>query len=454
VHDQTQLEPLLAATGGNPKAITMVAGLLKYERRPLQQIMDDLYAARGDLFDDLFSRAWALLDEAGKRILMVMTFFPDSASVEALSATADVTGFDFDRATERLTDLSLLDVQQENLTSEPRYVLHPLVRSFVAAQLVEQTDFEKAARERWVGWYVDLSSQVGYCWDALHKLELIDLEQETMYTAIIRTYDTADYNATLQIARGVEVHFFVRGFWHRKMFWLQAAEAARNVSDTLAELLMLSNFVQISSMQGTIIDAEPHLARLQELAEITQLPGDTLFEFQHAMALMSMAHQDIEGAQKAWDRCQDRRLQISHNSDLCSRYWLGLCDYQKGATDKALQIFTEILEDANQQGFLRPIIFSECQLSNIFLDYNNIVAASETLLECSRKARGFQDREILAQIQCSYARLHTLRSNLPAAHSSLLEAIDLFERMGMRRELAEAREELARLEAQIAEAAE
>jgi hypothetical protein len=67
VHDQTQLEPLLSATGGNPKAITMVAGLLKYERRPLQQIIDDLYAARGDLFDDLFNRVWALLDEAGKQ---------------------------------------------------------------------------------------------------------------------------------------------------------------------------------------------------------------------------------------------------------------------------------------------------------------------------------------------------------------------------------------------------
>jgi hypothetical protein len=129
VHDQTQLEPLLEATGGNPKAITMVAGLLKYERRPLQQIIDDLYAARGDLFDDLFSRAWTLLDEAGKRIFMVMTFFPDSASGEALSATADVTGFEFDRATERLTDLSLLDVQQEDLTKDPRYVLHPLVQS-------------------------------------------------------------------------------------------------------------------------------------------------------------------------------------------------------------------------------------------------------------------------------------------------------------------------------------
>jgi LuxR family glucitol operon transcriptional activator len=176
VRDQSQLEPLLTATGGNPKALTVVAGLLKYERRPLQQIIDDLYAARGDLFDDLFSRAWALLDTAGQRILMVMTFFPESASSDALSATADVRGFDFDRAIERLSDLSLLDVQQADLTSKPRYVLHPLVRAFAGAQLAKQPEFEKAARERWVGWYAQLAAGVGYCWNDLGRLKLFSCE--------------------------------------------------------------------------------------------------------------------------------------------------------------------------------------------------------------------------------------------------------------------------------------
>jgi len=90
--DQSQLEPLISATGGNPKAITMTLGLLKYERCPLPQVVDDLYAARADLFDDLFTRAWALLDEAARRVLLVMTFFPDSAGSAALAATADVQG--------------------------------------------------------------------------------------------------------------------------------------------------------------------------------------------------------------------------------------------------------------------------------------------------------------------------------------------------------------------------
>jgi len=138
IGDLTQLEPLLVATGGNPKALEIMLGLMKYERRPLQQVVDDLYAARGELFDDLFTRAWALLDEAARRVLLVLTFFPTSSSSGALSATADVQGFAFDRAVERLTDLALLDVQQVDLNSVPRYALHPLVRAFATARLNTQ----------------------------------------------------------------------------------------------------------------------------------------------------------------------------------------------------------------------------------------------------------------------------------------------------------------------------
>lgn len=93
---ESQMEPLITVTGGNPKAIEIALGLVKYEHRPLQQVIDDLYAARGELFDNLFTRAWALLDEASRRVLLVATFFPTSAGVEALSASADVQGLVFD----------------------------------------------------------------------------------------------------------------------------------------------------------------------------------------------------------------------------------------------------------------------------------------------------------------------------------------------------------------------
>ncbi|MBK9945492.1 MAG: hypothetical protein IPP13_28210 [Kouleothrix sp.] len=154
VKEPTEFEPLVTVTGGNPKAIEIALGLVKHERRPLQQVVDDLYAARGELFDDLFTRAWSLLDEAARRVLMVMTFFPDSASGEAVAASADVLGYAFDRAVERLTDLALLDVQQADLSNAPRYTLHPLVRVFAGVRLAEQPSFEESARERWSQYFL------------------------------------------------------------------------------------------------------------------------------------------------------------------------------------------------------------------------------------------------------------------------------------------------------------
>jgi hypothetical protein len=99
---------------------------------------------------------------------------------------------------------------------------------------------------------------------------------------------------------------------------------------------------------------------------------------------------------------------------------------------------------------LRSIAFCRVQLAEINLNRGELDGVAEELATSNAHAHQYQDRPCLAQIQRAYAHLHTLRSNLPAAHAALTEAIDLFERLGMRRELVEARAELAQLEATIA----
>jgi hypothetical protein len=74
------LTPLIAATGGNPKAIEITLGLVKYEHRSLDQALADLGAARGALFNDLFARAWALLDQPARDLLLALTLPPPRRS--------------------------------------------------------------------------------------------------------------------------------------------------------------------------------------------------------------------------------------------------------------------------------------------------------------------------------------------------------------------------------------
>src|SRR5207237_644989 len=76
VSDQNELAPLNFATGGNPLAIEMALGYIKYNRQPFQQVLDDLYNARGEHFDKLFQNCWSVLDDTAKRILLTMTIFP------------------------------------------------------------------------------------------------------------------------------------------------------------------------------------------------------------------------------------------------------------------------------------------------------------------------------------------------------------------------------------------
>jgi LuxR family glucitol operon transcriptional activator len=426
----------------------------------LQQIVDDLYAARGDLFDDLFSRAWALLDEAGKRILMVMTFFPDSASSEALSATADVIGFDFDRAAERLTDLSLLDVQQADLTSTPRYVLHPLVRTFAAAQLVEQADFERAARERWVEWCVAITKHDTW-WKDVHWVEQFTPEVTTVDAAldyVTQQQQIVDWLPVWYMSLATARYYTMQGPWERSMaLRLQQAQAARVLGNLKGEMHALTDYVESASLRGEFEKAEERLGEIQRNIGSAHDVPSIASKVQQALAVYSYHQGKVE---QALAITEDIKRIVSREADLPATrqpwnlYMHALCLKVLGRVEEAQQGFLAALQDAVRASYIRGQIFPRIELASIALDTEQFDEAQRFLDEGQALASQSGDRRLLGPIRRCYARLHSLRGNLPAARSVLTEAIDLFERLGMRRELAEAREELARLEAQMAEAAE
>ncbi len=114
---------------------------------------------------------------------------------------------------------------------------------------------------------------------------------------------------------------------------------------------------------------------------------------------------------------------------------------------KAKRRFLKLAKIASSKHYQRLGISIQAKIAAIELDEERPDDASRRLITILEEAEQYQDRRAIAKIQRLLARLHSLRGDLPAAHASLAEAIDLFERLGMRRELAEARAELARLEA-------
>jgi hypothetical protein len=462
VHDPAQLEPVLVATGGNPKAITLVAGLLKYERRPLQQIVDDLYAARGDLFDDLFSRAWALLDEVGKRILMVMTFFPDSASSDALSTTANVTGFDFDRAVERLSDLSLLDVQQTDVISQPRYMLHPLVRAFAAGRLATQSDLEQDARERMINWCVELAeSWFREIWEHPKALELLnaelgllcdDLKQfdddhEIFFLAAQEAFQEKNYLFAFQIARALEYYYYLRGFWEKKV-WINQLyiQSADFLGYKKEEIRMIAYHIQLLSKRGSIEDANQYLEKLSNLSSSEIITPEIQYCIQHARTLHACSQQDWTKARWILESSLEND-EILPNAYIVHRLWLGICLYHMGLPKDAYELLLAVSADAEKRRYPRMVMYSNCYLIAVYLDQRDLTTAAMMLEENLSAALKLNDREVIAMLKKHFVRLFLLSNEFAEARNLLVEAIDIFSRLGMRRELAEARAELARLEA-------
>jgi len=244
----------------------------------------------------------------------------------------------------------------------------------------------------------------------------------------------------------------VRGLWSKQPpIHLIAAEAARNQKNPTDEARHLAFHIQELVFQDNSVDAKRLLHRIADLVHSIWLPNKIYFEYRHSTALYRMKLSDFDNAQHICEEILGMANKISDRS-ICawSRRWLAECLYKKGQISDAQQMLQRSLEDSIQYGYQRSIIFCQIHLAAIEMDRGEYAEAEKRLIESSIKAQDYQDRRYIALTQELFARLHTLRGDLPAARAALDEAIDLFERLGMRRDLAEAREELARLDERTA----
>ncbi|RRR74169.1 MAG: NACHT domain-containing protein [Candidatus Viridilinea halotolerans] len=449
VASMEQLDPLIVATGGNPKAIEITLGLIKYERRPLPQIVDDLYAARGEIFTDLFERAWALLDEAARRVLMVATFFPTNASGAALSASADVQGFAFDRAIERLADMSLIDVQITDMSSPPRYALHPLVRAFAEFHLKERHEFEELARKRWANWFVELTAKVGYCWDDLSRLGMLDMDIESVIAAFNWAEEQQQFETLFQISQNVEYFFWVRGLWmERKIFLERHLNIAFLLERDSEKSFALARLIEIFIYQE---DNES----IKKLAPIVinffnKKINDV--DFCYAIHAISFYYTTIGKNLLARELIEQSFQDVILEKSATSLYkvYLSAFYYRMRNFKKAKKLFSKALDYSYEINYIRNVIFCQYHLANIEIMQGNDQSAELYLVAAHESAHQHDDQgELLSEILYAYARLYKLRSNIPHAKRAIGQTIDLFERLGMRHKLTDARRWLQDLEAGV-----
>jgi len=134
--DQTRIDAILKAVGGNPLAGRLVISSLA--SLPLERVLErlpTLQIEHGEaLFDALYARAWQSLDDSARLTLIALSLMPSSgASWSELHELLDLTSEELDNALMNLNTASLI----EAIGTEPSYLIHTLTRQFVSGQAIE-----------------------------------------------------------------------------------------------------------------------------------------------------------------------------------------------------------------------------------------------------------------------------------------------------------------------------
>ncbi len=437
--DPALLTPLIAATGGNPKAIELALGVIKYERRPLTLVLEELEQARLALFDDLFARAWLLLDEPARHLLLALTFFPTSADHEALTKTAGLSADSCLRAAERLGELALVDMEGPNPLEPERYSLHPLVRAFARARLAELPGFEAVARARWVAWYRALAARVGFCWHDLALLDLLDSEHEALHAVIEWAFGQGRDADVIAVIEGVRYYYTVRGLWQRLTINLLRSEAARRLADPAEEAMGLAYHIELCCKQALFDEATSYLPQLEQIDHRAELPGPVRFEIGYARSVYAQGRSDVAAAERSWRALLPLAQELDPQKHVIVRRWLAICRTEQGDRAEARRLFRESLDDAVRIGDQRTVMGNTLKLAAMDLDEGDLDTAAAGLGRAIASAERYRDRRRLAEAQLLRGRLLALRGDQAGAHQALGEAIDLSERLGMRRLLDDAR---------------
>lgn len=279
-YDLDDIAALMHVTRGNPKAIAMALGLMKEEGLTLIDAAASL-AAHEDVFDDLFVRFWGMLDGAARRLLLVASFFPESASLEALSASANVGGKELRRAIQQLTDIALLDAVREQSSRPPRYALHPLVRAFVLSQLHKDAALESDLRSRWRDFFrlfirqhiVRPEPSTPY-WQTISVTEMAPLDSERAnLIAVLEWADHTDARATIIEFMLLLVHYMER----RALYNLREQYGRCAITAALADsrfadaaILSIDTLGWLYIEQGRLDEAAAVIT--EGIACVTQLP--------------------------------------------------------------------------------------------------------------------------------------------------------------------------------------
>ena len=437
---------LIDTCGGNPKAIEIALGIIKYDKRTLQETLDELVSIKGDLFKSLFKRVWEeLLNEDGKNILKLMAMFPFGTKETPLKEISGINDNDFHNALSQLIDLSLINAKDEGIYVESFYYLHPLVNAFAGQKLKESSDFETPARIKWFDYYYNLSENIGFCWNDIEKLKILDGEglKEGIEYAIRWAYDNHHFDFVIDTSENIKYYFYIRGIWSSKLNLLRY-DAAKHTGNILVQFNALVYQLNILCKQGNTEKAEHYLKILDDILADNEFNDDLLIDYNHALALCHLRKGEFDKAIDLWEKNLSN-VTINEQQLNANKRWLGICYFEKGEIEKAKPVLEQLANDIDNNKLIHSALSANIYLTKIdLLEGKNEKAFTKinTSLETIKHTK---DEAFLPEYEWLYAQYLLTENKTDEATEYFQNAIEHFTNLGQNEKAYKVKVELNKI---------
>lgn len=381
-------------------------------------------------------------------LLMSLALFPSSVAAAAIAHVAGSQSInDAIEGLAQLQQLSLVSQHQE------RYSILALTRDYALAELATHPNFEHAARNRWVNWYLTFAQQHGGK-DWKEWNEYVQLEQEwDNLQAVIEWGMTGDrYDDVRQFWHNVTCYTHSQGYqrnrlnvWNIRLDWadwlIQAAEQRLDWSTALDVMLD----------QGwtlTLLGQSKHWEQTNTLyAKAWELRHHKDAQFQSDLAVniavLRIQQQQFEAATGWLDQANQLLALAALDQPAATRstihvlYYQGEICYKTNCYDQSRALFEQVLDQARRIQWQRAIFLAKDWLADVAIQQQNFSQAQQLLEEGLHVAEANRDVCRIAFCERSLAQLEKARGNGAIAQQWATTAKQRFEGLGMLTEATE-----------------
>lgn len=433
-------EVIYQRTGGLPLAIAYAIGQIDVFGLAPESVPQ--LATHDDLIRYCFETSvQQIRGQSAHALLMALALFPRSASGEALVYVAFPVPepMIIQQGFGKLYQLSLVIVQ------ERRYILHSLTREYVNAEVRKNPDFEQAARDRWVTWYLQFLQPYGEKnWRDWQDYSTLDVEWENLRVVMDWCRVQSRYEDFKQLWQNLKGYTQLRGHWNDRlswMSWLQAEAEQREDAATVVNVLYNTSLTLFFFNQRE--QTERAIALSQQAWELASAQPELRVDIATHLAGLHSRLRQFEQATQWMEQIETLLKSGSIEEPTRSRQWVELLYYKAEVLLKhqdyaqAKQLYSEALGTAETIGWQRLTAYIKGWLAVVAIAQGKLDEAEQLLTAVFSAAQSHNDRRCLVTCQSHFARIERSRGDVSKLRKWAQVAREGFEQLNMKEQAAE-----------------